>query len=131
MNDNKYQPPISISVGWQTIETAPTDGRDLILTHPDWNGDIMVGSFAFGKWRECPSPDGESIIPTHWMHIPPLTSGPAPSPTRSDLTRLSICIGGEGTPGGAYAFTEADDDGDYCFFTEALAAISASEGHND
>lgn len=65
-------------LGWRLIETAPTDGRDLILTHPDWNGDIMVGSFAFGKWRERPSPDGASMTPTHWMHIPPLTSAPAP-----------------------------------------------------
>lgn len=66
--------PLPISVGWQTIETAPTDGRDLILTHPDWNG-----SFAFGKWRERPSPDGASMIPTHWMHIPPLTPATAPA----------------------------------------------------
>ncbi|AYC99987.1 hypothetical protein [Neorhizobium sp. NCHU2750] len=58
--------------GWQPIATAPTDGRDLIMTSTDWNGDILVGSFAFGKWRENPSPEGCSFTPTHWMPIPPM-----------------------------------------------------------
>lgn len=58
--------------GWQPIATAPTDGRDLILTSTDWNGDVLVGGFAFGKWRERPSPEGASMTPTHWMPIPPL-----------------------------------------------------------
>ncbi len=69
--------------GWQPIETAPTDGRDLIMTSTDWNGDIMVGSFAFGKWRENPSPEGCSFTPTHWMPIPPMpaatTEGQSPA----------------------------------------------------
>ncbi|MQB37639.1 hypothetical protein DXT97_12635 [Agrobacterium tumefaciens] len=53
--------------GWRLINTAPTDGRDLILTSSEWNGDVVIGSFAFGRWRETPSPEGHVINPTHWM----------------------------------------------------------------
>lgn len=56
---------------------------------------------------------------------------PAPStdaePTKAApavaLTRLAIRTGGSGA--NVYAFTEADDDGDYVFYTEAEAALSA------
>lgn len=41
------------------------------------------------------------------------------------LTRLAIRTGGSGA--NVYAYTEADDDGDYVFYTEAKAALSAQD----
>ena len=53
--------------GWRPINTAPTDGRDLILTSHEWNGDVVIGSFSFGQWRDEPTPESTVLHPTHWM----------------------------------------------------------------
>lgn len=66
--------PSTHLIGWQDISTAPKDGCDLLLTSHDWNGDAVVGSFAFGEWREDASPSGRTLAPTYWMSIPPLSN---------------------------------------------------------
>lgn len=53
------------------------------------------------------------------------TPGPVSAAPAVALTRLAIRTGGSGA--NVYAFTEADDDGDYVFYTEAKAALSAQD----
>lgn len=73
--DKQQAPSQSSHVrGWQTIETADRDGRDILLTDPHWNGDVVVGSFCFGAWRDRPDPYSLPIYPTLWMAIPPVSS---------------------------------------------------------
>ena len=58
---------------WRPIETAPKDGSEILLAHPD-------GSMVVGWWREdrtrgkvCGWSDGDDFAmtwPSHWMPIP-------------------------------------------------------------
>ena len=61
---------------WQPIETAPKDGRRVLVMWEYWSSEPFVAYFKHGRWNgevalsEC-SDDG----PTHWM---PLPSPPTP-----------------------------------------------------
>lgn len=59
---------------WQPIETAPRNGRDILVGHPD--GSCAVVAWRRGGWR-----DGTLHLldwPTHWMPLsPPPTDAPA------------------------------------------------------
>ncbi|HEY0124995.1 MAG TPA: hypothetical protein VGC14_25175 [Rhizobium sp.] len=65
---------------WQDISTAPKDGTDLLLSAENWHGDVVVGCWSFGGWRD--RDDGDALRPTHWQHIP---SAPTPSEDKGDL----------------------------------------------
>ena len=70
-------PPQATEPAWRPIETAPKDGSEILLAHPD-------GSMVVGWWREdrtrgkvCGWSDGWSdgddfamTWPTHWMPLP-------------------------------------------------------------
>jgi uncharacterized protein DUF551 len=56
---------------WQPIETAPTDGREVLLFARGLHGPRDV-SFAVGQWS-LQSEDwfwAFAIRPTHWMPLP-------------------------------------------------------------
>ena len=55
--------------GWQTIETAPKDGSDVLLSAANWHGDVLVGCWSFNGWRD--RYDADELAPTHWMPLPP------------------------------------------------------------
>ena len=60
---------------WQPIETAPKDGRDLLLYPSVFVGvPVHVGKFYGGAWRMQHLAMGRD--PTHWMPLPD-----PPSPT--------------------------------------------------
>jgi hypothetical protein len=81
---------------WQPIETAPKDGRDVLLFWCDEYGPDTIQVYACGHWREFGDGSrgwiGESFHasekcfwtrllgehPTHWM---PLPDPPVASPT--------------------------------------------------
>ena len=56
--------------GWRPIETAPKDGKPLML----WREGDPTGEWPFmgdwdeGVWRMYI--DGQLIEPTHWQHVP-------------------------------------------------------------
>ncbi len=54
--------------GWQPIETAPKDGSDVLLSSPNWHGDVVVGCWSFEGWRD--REDSDKLEPTHWMPLP-------------------------------------------------------------
>lgn len=57
---------------WQPIETAPKDGRT-ILVHGTLIADDSLQDIAFAYWDEdfnCWAFDGEEMLITHWMHLP-------------------------------------------------------------
>jgi len=56
---------------WQPIETAPKDGRPLLLDHPDWHTRVLRGGWDAHEqaWRAhgfgCPATQ-----PSHWHPLP-------------------------------------------------------------
>lgn len=56
---------------WQPIESAPKDGRPLLLDHPDWHSRVMRGGWDAHElaWRVhgfgCPATQ-----PSHWQPLP-------------------------------------------------------------
>lgn len=59
---------------WQPIETAPTDGTNVLLWWPFWcKGRPTIGWFGYkgiGQWV-CPEAlEGDGDPPTHWMPLP-------------------------------------------------------------
>lgn len=73
-------PPGGLSVGyfWQTIETAPMDGTEVILFYPHYlnGGFVTAGYFSVGggdyvsHWYSD-LVNGGASPPTHWMPLPP------------------------------------------------------------
>lgn len=70
---------VMASLGWQSMETAPTDGTEILL----WCGHPVCGYFSTD--REDPEVEGEGSFvldanwpgmtePTHWMPIEPPTT---------------------------------------------------------
>lgn len=82
---------------WHPIETAPKDGRDVLLFTPSPFNGITIGSW--GKWiGGWGDQDGDMYPdPTHWMPLPePPESNPkgttdvltkAPQETSTDASR--------------------------------------------
>jgi hypothetical protein len=54
---------------WQTIDTAPSDGR-LVLVCGGSHTDATVVRGADGDWWRYARKDGMRSIPTHWMPMP-------------------------------------------------------------
>jgi hypothetical protein len=66
---------LSAPSAWQPMETAPKDGRFVLLWHPDWSG------AAFGSWtNEFQWGDPHTFTwptqPTMWHPCPPLPPPP-------------------------------------------------------
>jgi len=58
--------PQNTTGSWIIIDSAPTDGRRLLLSVP-WAG-VLIGYYSAGRWL---NEDGEAITsPSHWMSIP-------------------------------------------------------------
>jgi len=56
-------------VYWQTIDTAPSDGREVLVC----GGSHMQGTqvrAADGEWWRIATSDGMKSTPTHWMEKP-------------------------------------------------------------
>jgi hypothetical protein len=57
---------------WQLIETAPSDGRPILV----WGGAVISDGgmatvqLADGDWWRMRKKDGSSTPPTHWMPLP-------------------------------------------------------------
>src|SRR5512147_1058689 len=61
------------TMDWQPIETAPEDGRLVLLWWPEWNMPV-VGWFN-GDWVLWHTPKAQvspssKIDPTHWLRLP-------------------------------------------------------------
>lgn len=55
---------------WQPIETAPKDGRKLLMWHPGFGLDALVLYWMDGYWREPANGLGLKSDPSHWMALP-------------------------------------------------------------
>jgi hypothetical protein len=63
---------------WQPIETAPRDGRKLLVWWPYWqpNHAVVAHFEAFGGWMgDCCLSEFHEVVfpernPTHWMELP-------------------------------------------------------------
>lgn len=59
---------------WQPVETAPTDGTDVIVADPDrlsaeWH--IFTARCVDGRWfRSNIASLPSTVRPTHWMPLP-------------------------------------------------------------
>jgi hypothetical protein len=71
---------------WQPIETAPKDGRRvLVLNHGEDVRIAKFGTFKFEKsegtgWMDCENPEWFLANATHWMPIPDPPSKCEPTP---------------------------------------------------
>lgn len=55
---------------WQPIDTAPKDGRKLLMWNPKLEEDALVLFWMGGHWREPANLMWFRTDPTHWMPIP-------------------------------------------------------------
>lgn len=81
--NNKLRSSLRKAVGWRSIDVAPTDGTDILLSNADWHGDIVLGGWHFGAWREIPALEASALNPTVWM---PLPKGPMATADQRDDT---------------------------------------------
>lgn len=72
-----YNDALKVST-WQSIETAPRNGRAILLYETTYGGKgyIMIGHYANGwvadsemYWSED-GPEQCKLLPTHWMSLP-------------------------------------------------------------
>jgi hypothetical protein len=69
-------PNVSPSQHWRPIESAPKDGRELLLYGADgihiaaWSDRFCHGMWDTGYASECDGDPIEVDRPTHWMHLP-------------------------------------------------------------
>jgi hypothetical protein len=56
---------------WQSIESAPKDGRTLLMWAPGFGLGALVLYWMDGYWREPANGLGLKVVPTHWMALPP------------------------------------------------------------
>ena len=52
---------------WKDIDSAPTDGRYLLLFGHKFSSLIMIGCYKHSQWYD---ENGFLITPTHWMELP-------------------------------------------------------------
>jgi hypothetical protein len=72
---------------WQTIDTAPKDGRDIIVWDERFNA-VCIAFYIFDRWD-----DGyQQVNPTHWMPIPDRPGLTAPKVSWSGYDPLSSGI---------------------------------------
>ena len=55
---------------WQLVQTAPKDGRKLLMWAPGFGLDWLVLYWMDGYWREPANSMGLKVVPTHWMPLP-------------------------------------------------------------
>lgn len=55
--------------GWRPIETAPKDGRRVLLWHPSWEAP-SGGQWYGSDWRLFYHGGAYATQPTHWMPLP-------------------------------------------------------------
>jgi hypothetical protein len=74
------------SQGWQPIETAPTDGRAVLVANEVGVGEAQYFEGEGGWWWANTAPtdyvDGQVERPTHWMPLPDPPRSSSPDPTR-------------------------------------------------
>lgn len=56
---------------WQPIETAPRDGKTLLMWAPGFGLGALVLYWMNDYWREPANGLGLKVEPTHWMPLPP------------------------------------------------------------
>lgn len=59
----------AVPEGWQSIDTAPTDGQRVLLWAKEWSGP-WAGNFRQGQWGIIPQDCDLVPQPTHWMPLP-------------------------------------------------------------
>ena len=73
----KHNAAIRAAAGWLPIESAPKDGRRVLLWNERYNAAITGQFYGLGGWKL----DGEMPPlfhqPTHWMPLPAAPSAPA------------------------------------------------------
>lgn len=65
---------------WQPIETAPKDGRYMLLMWPHWSPrHAIIGRWFCGEWDAIWRLEGDrdDPSPTHWMPLPDPTEEPS------------------------------------------------------
>lgn len=62
--------------GWQSISTAPSDGRD-VLVNDVWPVRRVRCTQADGDWWRRGKLEAVKTIPTHWMPLPPAPPEPS------------------------------------------------------
>lgn len=67
--------PMSAADGWQSIATAPSDGRK-VLVIGGWRKEADIAQ-SDGDWWRTRRNEGGKGVPTHWQ---PLPAPPAPEP---------------------------------------------------
>lgn len=55
---------------WQSIETAPKDGAEIIIYDAGWSESGIAHCWWDGNWQVVGREDITRTIPTHWMPIP-------------------------------------------------------------
>ena len=67
---------------WQPIETAPKDGRKVLLVWPELLGrnvlPLVVGAWTGTRWSRPKKFNAVKATPTHWLPIPPLPEASTP-----------------------------------------------------
>lgn len=64
---------------WLPIESAPKDGRDILLYRPGWMSSMCVGywNLTYKIWRAVEGP--QFINVTHWTPLPPPPTSDPPA----------------------------------------------------
>ncbi len=56
---------------WQPIETAPTDGTEVLVYGTCFNeGEFMLAIYQLGEWLETWNNDPIHFVITHWQPLP-------------------------------------------------------------
>lgn len=92
-------PDASAAGGWQPIETAPKDGRRVLLWSAAWHDDPSSGWFGGVRgWYLAYEAGPFKHQPTHWMPLPPppasATEGKSPGGEAETPLPLTLNKGG-------------------------------------